>query len=188
MTGFAYRDGVLHADAIALDTIASEFGTPCYVYSEAQLIANARVYLDALGDRGRVFYAVKANSNLSVLAVLRRTGCDFDIVSGGELERVLRIGEGKNVVFSGIGKQSDELQRAMAADIACFNLESRSELALLSQLCRNTDAEVPVAVRINPISAAVVIAISALAGPGTSLVSTSPRHLISVDRLSVLQD
>ena len=134
MSDFAYRGDMLHAEDVSLAAIAEEFGTPVYVYSSAALERNFRAYADALrGIDHLVCYAVKANGNLAVLQRLARLGAGFDIVSGGELERVLRAGgEAGRVVFSGVAKSRAEIERALAAGIRCFNAESLQELERLS--------------------------------------------------------
>ena len=134
MTHFSLKNGVLHAESVALPTIADQFGTPAYVYSRAALTESLREFQDVLnthpaGAGALVCYAVKANSNLAVLNVFARMGAGFDIVSGGELERVLAAGgEPGKVVFSGIGKQVGEIRRALEVGIHCFNVESEAEL------------------------------------------------------------
>ena len=126
MDHFNYRDGELYAEDIPVSAIADRFGTPAYVYSRATLERHYRAYDDALRDHPHlVCYAVKANSNLAVLNVLARLGAGFDIVSAGELERVLRAGgDPSRVVFSGVGKQEWEMKRALEVGVRCFNVES----------------------------------------------------------------
>ncbi len=132
--------------------IAERFGTPCYVYDAECIRRNSAAYRDALGQRGRAFYAVKANSNLSVLRLIAGAGLGFDIVSGGELARVLAAGGApEDIVFSGVGKHPDELAQALDAGIACFNIESAAELKLLIMLTTDRlGSRAPVALRINP--------------------------------------
>ncbi|MDB5987127.1 MAG: diaminopimelate decarboxylase [Nevskia sp.] len=156
MDHFAYRDGALYAEDVPLAEIAARYGTPTYVYSRATLTRHYRAFDDALaGLDHRVCYAVKANSNLAVLQVLARLGASFDIVSGGELARVLRAGgaAGK-VVFSGVGKRADEIAQALAADqgrgIFCFNVESEVELRRLSALAAARKVVARIALRVNP--------------------------------------
>ena len=134
---FAYRDGALHAEGVPLERIAATFGTPCFVYSRAALEATYRAYDDALVHREHLIcYAVKANSNIALLNVLARLGSGFDIVSGGELARVLAAGgDPRKTVFSGVGKTVDEMRAALAADILCFNVESENELTRLEPGC-----------------------------------------------------
>lgn len=132
--------------------IAAEFGTPVYVYSRAAIEEQWRSYDAAFGDRDHlVCYAVKANGNLAVLDLLARLGSGFDIVSGGELQRVLRAGgRADRVVFSGVGKTRAEMQMALAAGIKCFNVESRAELTLLEDVAAEAGARAPVSIRVNP--------------------------------------
>ncbi|ANX05605.1 diaminopimelate decarboxylase [Immundisolibacter cernigliae] len=147
-----YRGGALHLERVALEAVAQRFGTPCYVYSRAAIEAAYRAYDAAFGDRlHRVCYAVKANSNLAVLNVLAHLGAGFDVVSGGELARVLRAGsKADRVVFSGVGKSAAELRQALAAGIACFNVESAAELERLNQVAGEMGLRAPVALRVNP--------------------------------------
>jgi diaminopimelate decarboxylase len=149
---FEYRDGQLYAEATPLAEIAKRFGTPCYVYSRAALEARYDAYVEAFaGHRARVCYAVKANGNLAVLGVLAARGAGFDIVSGGELARVLAAGgDPRRVVFSGACKLDEELRFALARDIACFNVESQPELERLAGLAVEAGREARVAIRVNP--------------------------------------
>lgn len=149
---FTYRDGQLHAEATPLAAIAARFGTPCYVYSRAALEARYDAFVAAFaGHRARVCYAVKANGNLAVLGILAARGAGFDIVSGGELARVLAAGgEPRRVVFSGACKLDEELRFALASGIACFNVESEVELHRLSGLALEAGREARVAIRLNP--------------------------------------
>jgi diaminopimelate decarboxylase len=152
MDHFNYRDGELHAEDIPLTEVARRFGTPTYVYSRATLERHWRAFDNAFGDQPHlVCYAVKANSNLAVLDLLARMGSGFDIVSVGELERVLRAGgDPARVVFSGVGKRLDEMERALEVGIRCFNVESISELERLQQVARAHGAVAPVSLRVNP--------------------------------------
>ncbi|MGC3873855.1 diaminopimelate decarboxylase [Halomonas sp. GXIMD04776] len=152
MDHFDYRDGVLHAENVPLPRIAERFGTPCYVYSRATLERHYRAYSDALGDHPHLIcYAVKANSNLAVLNVLARLGAGFDIVSLGELERVLAAGgDPAKVVFSGVAKQADEMARALDVGIKCFNVESLPELERLNEVAANQGKVAAVSLRVNP--------------------------------------
>ncbi len=152
MEPFAYRDGRLHAEDVALSEIADCVGTPCYVYSRAAIEAAWRGLDGAFGARDHlVCYAVKANSNLAVLSMLARIGSGFDIVSGGELERVLRAGgDPGRVVFSGVGKTEDEMRRALQLGIYCFNVESVPELERLDRVAGALDRQAPVSLRVNP--------------------------------------
>jgi diaminopimelate decarboxylase len=149
---FAFRDGALHAENVDLRDIATRFGTPCYVYSRAALERHWRAYDDAFAGLDHlVCYAVKANSNLAVLNVLARIGAGFDIVSGGELERVLAAGgDAARVVFSGVGKTAAEISRALDAGIGCFNVESAAELERIDRVAAQTGCRAPVSLRVNP--------------------------------------
>jgi diaminopimelate decarboxylase len=152
VTFFAYRDQTLHAEDVPLDRIAAAFGTPCYVYSRAALETAYRTYDDALARRDHLIcYAVKANSNLAILNVLARLGSGFDIVSGGELARVIAAGgDPRKTVFSGVGKTTDEMRAALAAEILCFNVESESELKRLDRVAGELGKIAPVSLRVNP--------------------------------------
>ena len=152
MDHFHYHDGVLHVENVPLSTIAERFGTPCYVYSRATLERHWHAFDDAFaGHPHLVCFAVKANSNLGVLNTLARLGSGFDIVSGGELERVLAAGGDPNkVVFSGVGKQAGEMRRALEVGIRCFNIESAAELERLNEVAGNMGRVAPVALRVNP--------------------------------------
>jgi diaminopimelate decarboxylase len=152
MDHFSYRDGRLRAESVELEEIARQVGTPCYVYSRATLEHHWRVFDAALGTRRHLIcYAVKANSNLAVLQVLARLGSGFDIVSVGELRRVLRAGgDPGRVMFSGVGKRSDEMRQALTAGIRCFNVESEGELRRLNEVASETGLEAPVSLRVNP--------------------------------------
>ncbi|HEX5639885.1 MAG TPA: diaminopimelate decarboxylase [Burkholderiaceae bacterium] len=150
--GFGYRDGQLHCEALPLATIADRFGTPLYVYSRRAIERAFDRYADALGGRpALVCYAMKANSNLAVLDLLARRGAGFDIVSGGELERVLAAGgDPRRTVFSGVGKTEQEIERALAADILCFNIESTPELERIDSIARRLGKRARISVRVNP--------------------------------------
>ena len=152
MDHFALRHGVLHCEDVALDRLAEEVGTPAYVYSRATLTRHYRAFTTALeGVPHRVCFAVKASSSLAVLNVLARLGAGFDIVSGGELERVLRAGGApEGIVFSGVGKTADEMRRALQVGIHGFNVESGSELALLNRVAGEMGHLAPVSIRVNP--------------------------------------
>ncbi len=152
MEPFSYRDNVLFAEDVAVTDIAKRYGTPCYVYSRAALEANLRAYEDALaGVDHLTCFAVKANSNLAVLNVLARLGAGFDIVSGGELERVVRAGgDPRKVIFSGLGKTEDEIARALSLGIQCFNIESEPELARINAVAGRLGLRAPVSLRVNP--------------------------------------
>jgi diaminopimelate decarboxylase len=152
MSHFTYREGRLHAENVAVSDIAATHGTPCYIYSRAALESAFTDYRRALeGADHLICYAVKANSNLAVLDVLARLGAGFDIVSGGELERVVAAGgDPAKVVFSGVGKTADEMALALQAGIYCFNLESATELEVLDEVAARTGHTAPVSVRVNP--------------------------------------
>lgn len=152
MDAFTYRDGELFAEGVALSDIAARFGTPTYVYSRAAIEAGYQAYADALaGTPGMVCYAVKANSNLGVLNLLARLGAGFDIVSSGELERVLAAGgDASRIVFSGVGKSRDDMRRALEAGVHCFNVESRNELERLQNVAAAMEVKAPVSLRVNP--------------------------------------
>ncbi|MBC2654140.1 diaminopimelate decarboxylase [Pseudomonas sp. MSSRFD41] len=152
MDAFNYRDGELLAEGVALSAIAERFGTPTYVYSRAHIEAQYQAYADALaGMPHLVCFAVKANSNLGVLNVLARLGAGFDIVSGGELERVLAAGgQADKVVFSGVGKTRDDMRRALEVGVHCFNVESAEELERLQQVAAELGVRAPVSLRVNP--------------------------------------
>ncbi len=152
MDHFNYRDGRLYAEDVDLTELAAVHGTPAYVYSRATLTRHYQVMEAALGTHPhRICYAVKANSNLAVLSVLAHLGAGFDIVSVGELERVLRAGgDPARVVFSGVGKRADEMRRALEVDIGCFNVESEAELLRLNEVAAALGVVAPVALRVNP--------------------------------------
>jgi diaminopimelate decarboxylase len=148
----AYVNDRLCLDGIALDDLAQQFGTPLYVYSAASMAAAASRYLQALEGRPHLLcYAMKANSNLAVLQGFARLGLGFDIVSGGELERVLAAGgEPGKIVFSGVGKTRAEMAAALTAGVRCFNVESAAELEVLSQVACGLGRTAPVSLRVNP--------------------------------------
>ena len=152
MTGFAIIDGELHAEGVPLSAIAERYGTPCYVYSRAVLESRFRAFDGAFaGTPHLVCYAVKANSNLAVLNIFARLGSGFDIVSGGELARVLAAGgDPAKIVFSGVGKAATEMEAALAAGIRCFNVESAAELEALNAVACRAGRIAPVSLRVNP--------------------------------------
>jgi len=156
MTQFTLKNGVLHAEAVALPGIAEQFGTPAYVYSRAALSAALKEFHDVLGAHpagagALVCYAVKANSNLAILNLFARLGAGFDIVSGGELQRVLAAGaDPKKVVFSGVGKTAAEMKLALEAGIFCFNIESIPEIERLNEVAGQLGKQAPVSLRVNP--------------------------------------
>src|SRR4051794_4970048 len=152
VNAYAYRGDALHVEAVDLRDIATRFGTPCYVYSRSMLEAAYRAYDNALAAHPHlVCYAAKANSNLAVLDTFARLGSGFDIVSGGELARVIAAGgDPRKVVFSGVGKTFTEMEAALDANILCFNVESASELAVLDAAARRRGRRAPISVRVNP--------------------------------------
>ncbi len=152
MDHFNYRDGRLHAEDVDLAEHVGEWGTPSYVYSRATLERHWHAFDDALaGHPHLVCYAVKANSNLAVLNIMARLGSGFDIVSIGELERVLRAGgDPAKTVFSGVGKTRGEIERTLELGIRCFNVESQPELELISQIAAINGVCAPVSLRVNP--------------------------------------
>jgi diaminopimelate decarboxylase len=152
MTSFHYQNGDMFAEGVAVSTIVEAEGSPCYIYSRAAMEQAWQAYDRAFGEYAhKVCYAVKANSNLAVLDVLARLGSGFDIVSGGELARVLAAGgKADGIVFSGVGKTAEEMQQALAAGIACFNVESVAELELLNRVAGEQGVTAAIALRVNP--------------------------------------
>ena len=152
MKAFDYRGGVLAAESVSLADIAARFGTPCFVYSRAALEGAYRQFDGAFGDAPHlVCYAMKANSNLALLNLLARLGSGFDIVSGGELARAIAAGgDPHKIVFSGVGKTTEEMHRALELGIHCFNVESASELDRLDATARQAGKRAPVSIRVNP--------------------------------------
>ncbi|WP_426191803.1 diaminopimelate decarboxylase [Massilia sp. DWR3-1-1] len=149
---FDYHDGVLHAETTALSSVAAHYGTPLYVYSKAALLHNFDAYADACSGRpALVCYAMKANSNLAILDLLARRGAGFDIVSGGELLRVLAVGgDPRKVIFSGVGKSVEEMRLALSHDILCFNVESIPELHRLNAVAGSMGKTARISLRVNP--------------------------------------
>ena len=152
MDHFNYREQQLFAEDVPLTDIASHYGTPCYVYSRATIERHYHAFADAAkGHPHLICYAVKANSNLAILDVLARLGSGFDIVSEGELRRVIAAGgDPKKVVFSGVAKTADEMRYALQLGIKCFNVESEAELMRLQQVAQSLDQVAPVSIRVNP--------------------------------------
>ena len=152
MDFFNYKNGQLFAEDVTLASIAEKYGTPCYVYSRATLERHYRAFDDAFGAQPHMIcYSVKANSNIGILNLLARMGSGFDIVSVGELERVLKAGgDPKKVVFSGVGKRVDEMQRALEVGIRCFNIESIGELERLNQVAKEMNTIGTISIRVNP--------------------------------------
>ena len=152
MDHFAYREGQLFAEEVAVAELAQIYGTPTYVYSRATLERHWHAFNNALGQHPhRICYAVKANSNIAVLNILSKLGSGFDIVSLGELERVLMAGgKPENIVFSGVGKQNQEIRAALSLGIFCFNVESEAELLRINEIARSLDKPAPISLRVNP--------------------------------------
>jgi diaminopimelate decarboxylase len=152
MRHFDYRDGVLHAEGVNLSTLAEAVGTPFYCYSTATLERHYNVFADAFaGVDHLICYAMKANSNQSVLRTLAKLGAGADVVSGGELKRALAAGiPASKILFSGVGKTEAELRAALAADVLCINVESEPELDLLSRLASETGRKARISIRVNP--------------------------------------
>ena len=152
MDYFNYKNGQLFAEDVDLQDLANKYGTPCFVYSRATLERHWHAFNDAFGDQPHLIcYSVKANSNIGILNLLARLGSGFDIVSVGELERVLKAGgDPSKVVFSGVGKRADEMQRALDVGIRCFNIESIGELERLNDVAGNMGKIANISIRVNP--------------------------------------
>jgi|TARA_X000000368_G_C23041406_1_gene717100 diaminopimelate decarboxylase len=152
MTYFAYKDGKLCAENVTFFEIAKRYKTPCYVYSKNAISSKYEEFASAFGSEKHLLcYAVKANSNISILKILARLGSGFDIVSGGELHRVIKAGgDPRKTVFSGVGKRVEEMEFALNNDIKCFNVESQSELYKLNETAKNIGKSAPVSLRVNP--------------------------------------
>ncbi|QOJ23675.1 MAG: diaminopimelate decarboxylase [Gammaproteobacteria bacterium] len=155
MSGFSefdYRNNELFVESVPLQQIANEFGTPCYVYSRAALTQAYQAFDSAFADRDHLIcYAVKANSNIAILNLFAQLGSGFDIVSGGELQRVIKAGgDPAKTVFSGVGKNAEEMRIALNAGILCFNVESEAELTVLDQIAKDMGKIAPVSLRVNP--------------------------------------
>lgn len=156
MTAFTLQNGTLHAESVALTHVAEQFGTPAYVYSRSALTAALQEFHDVLnahpaGAGALVCFAVKANSNLAILNLFARLGAGFDIVSGGELQRVLAAGaDPQKIVFSGVGKTAEEMRQALEAGIFCFNIESIPELDRLNDIAGELGKKAPISLRVNP--------------------------------------
>jgi diaminopimelate decarboxylase len=148
----AYRGDALYVEDVALDALATTHGTPLFVYSKAAMLAALAAYQRGFAGRNaQICYAMKANSSLGVLQVFASAGCGFDIVSGGELDRVLAAGGiAKKVIFSGVGKTRAEMRQALTAGIGCFNVESEAELDVLSEIATKLGLIAPVSIRVNP--------------------------------------
>ena len=152
MNAFNLKNGILHAENVALSTIADTYNTPCYVYSKSALIsAFSRFQAELVGSDHLICFAVKANPNLAVLNLFAKLGAGFDIVSGGELARVLAAGgDPQKIVFSGVGKNREEMAAALNAGILCFNIESANELMRLNQVASELGKVAPISLRVNP--------------------------------------
>lgn len=152
MDFFNYKDQALMAENVSIASIAEQYGTPCYVYSRETLERHYKAYADAFSSHpSLICYAVKACSNIAILNVLAKMGAGFDIVSVGELERVLRAGgDASKVMFSGLGKQAHEMERALEVGIHCFNIESEYELYRLNEVAEKLGKKAPVSLRVNP--------------------------------------
>ncbi len=152
MDHFEYKQGALYCEDVSITELAEQYGTPLFVYSRATLERHWHAFNNALADHEHlVCYAVKANSNLAVLNLLARLGSGFDIVSGGELQRVLQAGgEPERIVFSGVGKLADEIEAALEVDILCFNVESEQELDRINEIAGRVGKTARVSFRVNP--------------------------------------
>ena len=147
-----YRDDVLYMEQVSIEALAKHYGTPCYVYSKQAILDVYQAYTESFASlKHQVCYAVKANSNLAVLGILAQAGAGFDIVSRGELMRVLAAGgQASKVVFSGVGKTKSDIEYALNQGIACFNVESISELTLINEVAQQLDKSAPISLRVNP--------------------------------------
>lgn len=148
-----YQNNILHIDGVSTQTLTKQYGTPLYVYSKNALIANYQAYVDGFSSLNDVHicFAVKSNSNLAVLSTLAKAGAGFDIVSVGELARVLKAGgDASKVVYSGVGKTASDIKTALQAQIGCFNVEAISEIELINQVAGELGVVAPIALRINP--------------------------------------
>ncbi|MDQ2660096.1 MAG: diaminopimelate decarboxylase [Verrucomicrobiota bacterium] len=152
MHAFQYLDGVLHCENVNLSAVAEQHGTPLYVYSAGTILDHYRRLNEALRELDHtICYAVKANSNLAILRLLREAGAGFDIVSGGELFRVLKAGgDPKQCTFAGVGKSAEEIEFALAQGVACFNVESEAELEEINRIAADKSVRAPIALRVNP--------------------------------------
>jgi len=152
MEHFSYKDNSLQVEDASIASIVERYGTPCFIYSKAALEQNYQAYEKAFeGHSHLICYAVKANSNLAVLNVLAKLGAGFDIVSGGELDRVIAAGgDTKKVTFSGLGKTTQEIYKALDKGIHCFNIESEAELFRINEIAVNKSQVAPISIRVNP--------------------------------------
>ena len=149
---FHYKSGTLHVEDVALHDLAAKFGTPLFVYSKQSMVAALAAYQRGFAGRNiQICYAMKANPALGVIQVFAKAGCGFDIVSGGELERVLVAGATPSkIIFSGVGKTRTEMHRALEVGIGCFNVESEQELEVLNHVALSLGKQAPVSIRVNP--------------------------------------
>ena len=147
-----YRDGALHLEDVRVADLAQQHGTPLFVYSKASMLAALAAYQRGFAGRNaQICYAMKANSSLAVLQVFARAGCGFDIVSGGELQRVLAAGgQPSKIIFSGVGKTRAEMHQALQAGIGCFNVESEAELEVLNDVALACGQRASISIRVNP--------------------------------------
>ena len=146
-----YQNDDLILEEVNLSSLVHNFGTPCYVYSENHIKNNVKGYLCSVTKDDLICFAVKANSNLSIIKLIAELGCGFDVVSGGELERVIIAGgDPKKVVFSGVGKTDDEISYAIKHQIKSINIESKSELIRVAEIAKNIGVQQDIALRINP--------------------------------------
>lgn len=152
MSYFTYKNNILYCEEVNLSTIAKQYGTPCFIYSRKALEDNLQAYLTGIANtQCRICYAVKANSNIAILNIFAKKNIGFDIVSVGELERVLAAGgDPKKIIFSGVGKRTDEIIRAIRVGIGCFDIESVAELERINQIVMQEKISVNIALRINP--------------------------------------
>jgi len=152
MDYFNYQGGELFAEEVSIESLAKEYGTPCFIYSKTALEHNYKAYEKAFdGHPNLICYAVKANSNLAILNVLAKLGAGFDIVSGGELDRVIAAGgDPQKIVFSGLGKTEAEIRKALKAGIKCFNIESEAELHRINEIAQTQNTVAPISIRVNP--------------------------------------
>jgi diaminopimelate decarboxylase len=148
----AYHNNQLQVEGLPLTALAQQHGTPLFVYSKAAMLSALQAYQRGFaGRKAQICYAMKANSSLSILQLFAQAGCGFDIVSGGELERVLRAGGSPStIIFSGVGKTRTEMRRALELEIQCFNVESQAELEVLSEVAQTMDKVAPISIRVNP--------------------------------------
>lgn len=147
-----YAQGQLHVEDCAVDALAAQHGTPLFVYSKASMLAALAAYQKGFSGRNaQICYAMKANSSLAVLQLFAKAGCGFDIVSGGEMARVLAAGgDARKIIFSGVGKTRAEMHEALLAGIGCFNVESEAEIEVLNQVAMAADRKAPISIRVNP--------------------------------------